>query len=122
MMAQTDNSTPAAERMARRQADPSAHAGYGWGERAAEGLDRAFNGQLMATQSEIMNLVMRTMSEQARQNLEFALDLTGARGQERLMQCQNHYWSDTMARAQRFQSDLMAITQQATRSENGGGR
>lgn len=122
MMAQTTTPIREAERMARRQADPSAHAGQGWGERAAEGLDRAFDGRLVATQSEVMNLVMRTMFEQARQNLEFALDLTGARGPERLMQCQNHYWSDTMARAQRFQSDLMAITQQATRAASGGGR
>jgi hypothetical protein len=122
MMAQTDTATREAERMARRQADPSAHVGGGWGERAAHGLDRAFNGQLVGTQSEIMNLVVQTMSEQARQNLEFALDLTGARGPERLMQCQNHYWSDTMARAQRFQNDLMAITQRTARTPGGGGR
>jgi outer membrane PBP1 activator LpoA protein len=107
-MTQTTSRMGEAEAMLRRQAEMG-----GWGERAAESIDRLFNGQLAGTQSEVVNLVVRTMSEQARQNVEFALDLMGTRGPERMMQCQSHYWTDTMARAQRFQKDMLALTQQA---------
>jgi len=118
-MQRTNTPKRDAEEMARRQMEMVRH---GWGERAADGLDLAFKGQLVGTQSEIAKLMLKTMSEQIRQNAEFALDLMGTRGPERVMQCQNQYWSDTMARIQRFQNDLLAITQQASRSEGDGGR
>jgi hypothetical protein len=108
------------EEMAKRQADlghkataDAAGTARRAGHEAVEGMQRAFDGQLMEAQKEVIDLVYRTMTDQARQNVEFALDLTGARGVDRLMQCQNQYWSDTMARAQRFQSELLSITQHA---------
>jgi hypothetical protein len=107
-MTQTTSRMGDAEAMLRRQAEMG-----GWGERAAESIDRLFAGQLAGSQSEMVNLIVRTMSEQARQNVEFALDLMGTRGPERMMQCQNHYWSETMARAQRFQTDMLALAQGA---------
>jgi len=114
-MTQTDQPMRDAEEMARRQMAAGQRAAgdaQAWGERAAEGLDRVFNGQFVEAQSEVVNLFVRTMSEQAKQNADLALDLMGTRGPDRLMQGQKDYWSETMARAQRFQNDLIAITQQ----------
>lgn len=106
--------------MAKRQADIGRQATAGaagnadrLGREATAGLQHAFDGHLMEAQKEVIDLLYRTMTEQVRQNVEFALDLSGARGVDRLMQCQNQYWSDTMARAQRFQSELVALTQHA---------
>lgn len=108
------------EEMAKRQADIGRQATAGaagtadrLGREATAGLQHAFDGHLMEAQKEVIDLLYRTMTEQVRQNVEFALDLSGARGVDRLMQCQNQYWSDTMARAQRFQSELVALTQHA---------
>lgn len=114
-MTQTDQPMRDAEQLARRRmamGQRAAGDAQAWGERAVEGLDQVFNGQFVEVQSEVLNLLVRTMSEQAKQNADLALDLMGTRGPERLMQCQKDYWSETMARAQRFQSDLVAITQQ----------